>query len=118
MDLGKKLRDWNAASAAFEAQRDAGLSPAAVGGGRALSEAQVVAAVLRVVALLEAALGTLSGVALGRTAEGTSRTLGLAPAGWVVILGAFVTALIVYALAVGLSCLDDIRRNTAPTTPR
>ena len=118
MGLGKKLRDWNAASAAFEAERDAGLSPPAGSRGRGPSEAQVVAAVLKVVALLEAALGTLTGIALGRAVDGTSRTLGLAPAGWVVILGAFVTALIVYALAVGLSCLDDIRRNTARPSAR
>jgi hypothetical protein len=111
--LGKKLRDWNAASAAFESERDAGLSPGTGrAGGRAPSEAQVVATVLKVVALLEAALGSLSGIAVGRAVDDVSRPLGLTPAGWVVILGALVTALVLYALGVGLACLDDIRHNT------
>jgi len=91
MGLGKKLRDWNAESAAFETERDAQLSPA---GGRSLSEAKVVVGVLKATAVLEAALGTSTGIAVGRTVDETSRLLGLAPVGYVVILGASATALV------------------------
>jgi hypothetical protein len=115
MGFLKRLRDWDAT------YDDAGLPSASAGrtgSAGAANEAQVVAAILKVVALVEAVLGVISGIGLSRATEGSTRTLGLAPGAWVVILGALVSALILYALAAGLSCLDDIRRNTGRPATR
>ena len=104
MGLGKRLTDWSAASTAVERERDAQLTHA----GRP-SMAQLLVIVLRVVAPIVAVVGTWGGVAIGRSLEGWSRPLGLAVPGWMVILGAVVSALVLVGLAAGLRSLDQLR---------
>jgi hypothetical protein len=115
MGLGRKLKDWNAASEAFERERDSG--PAAGSAGPRRSGVQRLAVVLKVAAVFVAVVGTLLGIAVGRSVEGWSRALWLAAPGWIVVLGAVAGALVLYGVAVGLACLDDLRR-TAGSSPQ
>jgi hypothetical protein len=119
MGFLKRIRDWDAAHEAYErgdTPTPTGSSPAIrPGGASGSTEAQVVAGLIKFLAVVELLLGMLIGIGQGRSVDASDRALGLAPGGWVIILGAFVTALILYALAAGLDCLDAIRRNTSRT---
>jgi hypothetical protein len=66
------------------------------------------------VAVVAAVFRTWCGVAVGRTLEAWSRPFGLAAPGWIIILGAVVSAMRLYPFACGLGCLDRNRRNTSP----
>lgn len=59
--------------------------------------------VLKVVAPIVAVAGTWGGIVIGRSVEGWSRPLGLAAPGWMVIFGAVVGAMMLFALAAGLT---------------
>jgi hypothetical protein len=66
MGLGKRLRDWNAASGAFERDRET-QDP----GGRPLPSAtQLLVTVLRVGAVVGAVVGIWAGVTIGRSLDG------------------------------------------------
>jgi hypothetical protein len=111
MRLGKRLTDWNAASDAFERERDARLSDARPP-GTPRTPTRVLVLVLRITAAAAAVVGTLCGINIGRSIEGWSRPLGLAAPGWAVILAAAVSALGLIGLAAVLVCVDQFRRQT------
>jgi hypothetical protein len=117
MGLLKKVRDWDASYDADERRRPgppAGGSAPSSGG---LNEAQLIAAILKVVALLQAVFGVLGGIVVGVVADdAVGGGGGFDPAGFIAIGAALFGALLLWALAAGLSCLDDIRRNTSRQT--
>lgn len=112
MGVGKKLKEWNAASAAFERQRDAGLRDTPLLGSGA-GAAHLVATAVKVVAVFVAVVGTVCGIALGRALSDWGRPFGLAVPGWIVIVAAIAVATLLYAVAIGLACLDRLQRDAA-----
>jgi hypothetical protein len=91
-----------------------GQRPAHPPGAVTAGEATVVAGFLKAVAILEATGGVLAGIVIGFAAGDTTGSGGgFHSIGVVVIVAALVNALLFWALAVGLACLDQIRRNTA-----
>lgn len=103
MGLGKRLSDWSAASTAVERDRDAEL---AHGARPPRTVTQWLVTLLTVLAPIVLVVGIWGGVVIGRSLEGWARPLGLAVPGWMVVLAAVVSALVLAGLSAGLRSLE------------